>query len=1063
MVLTKNSFKKMVSVTLAALITLSLLTAGVPTFAADPVELDLTDGDVVISSTGYTQGSGSFEAWTDDYVLTSSGTTSHTITAASGTHQITLDGIDIDTTGCAFSIEMEAEVTLTLADGTTNTLTSGPGYAGIYVSTYENDPVEAARLTIDGEGTLIVKGGDSTSASTTGGAGIGGNGHINGVSSDDVDSFGVITIEGGSITATGGSSSGANYGAGAGIGSGGIWGGPYYPEGTIIINGGMVSATGGTASNDAGGAGIGSGGSSTDWSSLITVTIAGGIVNAEGGACAAGIGGGNNVSVMTDTDAVDYSIEMTGGTIIANGTGSTSAYGGAGIGGGDNGFASNIHIGGDAVVEARGAGAAAGIGGGRFGGVWNYIGIIDEIGEILIDEHATVSAYGSSGISATYGAGGGAGIGAGYDYITWNTDPSVCNSGSITIADNANVTAYGGKGAQALGVGYNYQYDSSNATEHALKIGDNVTLRLFNYDTTRPAYGPSDDSLGVDITVPDTIISYTHDDVTGANFPAADTSTDTTDIYGDPVTPYYTWAYSSTDLSIYHDQATTRLYATTADQSFQNWAVLNLPYTVTYDANGGTGAHVDYDIPYGNMYQILSSDDAGISYFGYYFLEWNTEPDGSGTRYFANDVFTVKADITLYAQWSEIVLVPSPVWTVTYNANGGTGIHADTVADGYLYTVLTLGGTGITRSGYIFTGWSTDPDGSTAGVSYAPDDTVTVTSNITLYAQWSKNAGSSATGGSKSTESSSDLTVTYHWNDGRDSDVYLTQSVSSGATATRPTNPVRSGCAFGGWYLDADCTDTYDFDAIVTANLDLYAMWTQTFSEAHYAYLIGYPDNTVRPEGNITRAEVATIFFRLISDSYREQMWQQSNPFGDVTLTDWDNNAVSTMYNAGIINGYPTGDFAPNASITRAEFAAIAARFSNASYSGSDLFPDISGHWAAKYINIAAELGWVAGYQDGTFRPDAYITRAEVATLIDRVTGRHLEDISDLLTGMVTFPDNMDQTTWYYLDIQEAINSHQYTRTETRNTNSAEAWSALMENRDWKLLERSTSSPSDIY
>ncbi len=969
---------------------------------------------------------------------------------------------------------------LILADGTTNTLTSGPGYAGIYVSTYDSDPVEAAQLTIDGEGTLIVNGGNSTSASTTGGAGIGGNGHVNSASADDADSFGVITIEGGTVVATGGSYTGSNYGAGAGIGSGGIWGGPYYPEGTIVINDGMVTATGGAAaSNDAGGAGIGSGGYGSDWYSFITVAITGGTVNATGGNCAAGIGGGNNVSVWTNTsiDGLAYSIEITGGTVNAIGTGATSSYGGAGIGGGDNGYASHIHIGGEAIVTAQGAGAAAGIGGGRYGGVWNYVEyydennhvqVIDEPGNILINGDARVTAFGSSGTSY-YGLGGGAGIGAGYDYVyAWGTsnDPSYCNSGFITIADNTDVTAYGGAGAQALGVGFGYQYDASNASEHAFIIEDSVTLRLFNYDTTRPAYGPSDDnSIGVYIDVPGTIFSYTHDDITGTNFPAADTSTNTTDIYGAPVTPVYTWEYSSTDtLSIYHAQTTTRLYTTTADQSFQNWAVLNLPYTVTYDANGGSGWHVDTNIPYANTYRILSSDDAGISCSGYSFLEWNTEPDGSGTSYSANDIFTVKEDVTLYAQWLVEALPENPVWTVTYAANGGTGGYTDSdVADGSVYTILACDDTGITRSGYTFTGWSTDPGGTTSGISYAPGDTVTVTSNMTLYAQWSKNAGSSATGGSKSTGSSNDLTVTYHWNDSRESDVYLTQSVSSGATATQPTNPALAGHTFGGWYLDTDCTDVYDFDDKVTENLHLYAMWTQIFSEAHYAYLIGYPDNTVRPEGNITRAEVATIFFRLISDSYREQIWQQSNPFGDVALTDWNNNAVSTMYNAGIINGYPTGDFAPNASITRAEFAAIAARFSDASYTGSDLFPDISGSWAKDYINIAANLGWIEGYQDGTFRPDAYITRAEVATLVDRVTGRHLEDKSVLLTGMVTFPDNMDQTVWYYLDIQEAINSHQYTRTEAGNTNSAETWSVLMENRDWKLLERPTASPSDIY
>ena len=146
--------------------------------------------------------------------------------------------------------------------------------------------------------------------------------------------------------------------------------------------------------------------------------------------------------------------------------------------------------------------------------------------------------------------------------------------------------------------------------------------------------------------------------------------------------------------------------------------------------------------------------------------------------------------------------------------------------------------------------------------------------------------------------------------------------------------------------------------------------------EDHYAYLAGYTDGTIRPEGNITRAEVATIFFRLMTDEYREDCWSTSSGFTDVTAANWYNNAISTTAQAGWIAGYEDGSFRPNAYITRAEFATIAARFLSEDYAGGHRFNDIQGHWAAEYIDRAAAAGWIGGYEDGTFRPNAYITRA---------------------------------------------------------------------------------------
>ncbi len=189
--------------------------------------------------------------------------------------------------------------------------------------------------------------------------------------------------------------------------------------------------------------------------------------------------------------------------------------------------------------------------------------------------------------------------------------------------------------------------------------------------------------------------------------------------------------------------------------------------------------------------------------------------------------------------------------------------------------------------------------------------------------------------------------------------------------------------------------------------------------EDHYAYVIGYPDGMVHPEAEITRAEVATIFFRLLTEEARSAYMTRSNDFTDVAADEWYNTAVSTMAAMGIVSGYPDGSFQPDAAITRAEFAAIAARFdaSGAGITAASTFTDISGHWAESEINQAAANGWVAGYEDGSFRPDRNITRAEAMALVNRVLNRNPESEGDLLADMITWPDNMDTEAWYYLDV----------------------------------------------
>ena len=218
----------------------------------------------------------------------------------------------------------------------------------------------------------------------------------------------------------------------------------------------------------------------------------------------------------------------------------------------------------------------------------------------------------------------------------------------------------------------------------------------------------------------------------------------------------------------------------------------------------------------------------------------------------------------------------------------------------------------------------------------------------------------------------------------------------------------------------------------------------------HFAYVIGYPDGTVHPNGQITRAEVATIFFRLLKDEVRDGAFTTSNSYSDVAYGKWYNNPISTMSALSIITGYPDGTFKPNKPITRAEFAAIAARFDETQSGKSATFSDVIGHWAAKEIGIAYYNDWIKGYPDGTFKPDQNITRAEAMTMINRVLERKPESPADLLTNMNKWTDNMDTSKWYYLDIQEATNSHAY----TRKTFNYELWRQMLPDPDWSRYER---------
>ena len=299
---------------------------------------------------------------------------------------------------------------------------------------------------------------------------------------------------------------------------------------------------------------------------------------------------------------------------------------------------------------------------------------------------------------------------------------------------------------------------------------------------------------------------------------------------------------------------------------------------------------------------------------------------------------------------------------------------------------------------------------------------------------------------SSSSHHSTRYTLHYESNGGT---AYKDERYSSGTKVTLDKTPTRESYTFTGWYADKALTQKI---TSVTMNSDktVYAGWEATGvpdklnGDDHFAYVIGYPDGKVHPEGNISRAETATIFFRLLKADIRDGNLTADNDFSDVSDGQWHNKAISTMAKLGVVKGRRADRFDPDASITRAEFAAICARFNTKPVENSGSFSDISGHWAENEIERAAAFGWISGYPDGTFRPDARITRAEAMTMINRVLCRMPQSESDLLDSMVTWPDNKPSD-WHYLAVQEATNSHDF----NRQGEVGESWTKLTSVPDW--------------
>ena len=423
----------------------------------------------------------------------------------------------------------------------------------------------------------------------------------------------------------------------------------------------------------------------------------------------------------------------------------------------------------------------------------------------------------------------------------------------------------------------------------------------------------------------------------------------------------------------------------------------------------------------------------------YTFLGWYTD---DGNR--ANFEDTVNGPKTLYAHWAKNAAVTFRIVNGTWSGGAAEDKtvtvvlypQADGTASGTLdasYVPQIM----LPAPGYENTagGWeqtpNTDPNGITGDVTY-------------VY-----RFGSTGGGGSSSGHSTR-YTLHYESNGGT---AYKDERCSSGTKVTLDKTPTRESYTFTGWYSDKALTQKI---TSVTMNSDktVYAGWEATGvpdklnGDDHFAYVIGYPDGKVHPEGNISRAETATIFFRLLKSDIRDGNLTADNEFSDVSDGQWHNKAISTMAKLGIVKGRRADRFDPDASITRAEFAAICARFSTRPVENSGSFSDISGHWAENEIERAAAFGWISGYPDGTFRPDARITRAEAMTMINRVLCRMPQSESDLLNSMVTWPDNKPSD-WHYLAVQEATNSHDF----DRQGEVGESWTKLTSVPDWKQYQ----------
>ena len=474
----------------------------------------------------------------------------------------------------------------------------------------------------------------------------------------------------------------------------------------------------------------------------------------------------------------------------------------------------------------------------------------------------------------------------------------------------------------------------------------------------------------------------------------------------------------------------------------QAWKVtVNAGDSVYIDLNGGTEAYLDgVRITVSGSYKITRSCTLTFAYKGTQKSigwDYDTVRARFTARWAVSSVKITYSDFDYSRVMDETLAYGG---SVTVNPNGGTAYLDSTYVDRQTVLSVTKNVTlyDAVRTGYTFYGWDKTYDRSGQPV---------------FTAMWTKSG-----------QSETYSVFYYDYDDAKseyarfDANTLLVIDPNGGAARLDKTpfsskqsfrinrdytlsNAARVGYTFYGWDLTKSGS-TYTFTA----------MWSKTTStvpymlngEDHYAYIKGYPNGSFKPNATITRAEAASIFYRLLTDTTRRTYTTSYNTFKDVPAKAWYNTAVSTMAKLGIVNGGSDGYFRPNDPITRAEIAAMIARCDGNSYGNAYTnFSDVKGHWAANYIARAYELGWINGY-GSTYAPDKYITRAETVAILNRVLNRAPQNTSDLLNGLNTFND-VSTTSWYYLDVEEAANSHTY----TRKTNDYEYWEKLISDPSW--------------
>lgn len=525
---------------------------------------------------------------------------------------------------------------------------------------------------------------------------------------------------------------------------------------------------------------------------------------------------------------------------------------------------------------------------------------------------------------------------------------------------------------------------------------------------------------------------------------------------------------------------------------------------VTYDSNNGSGEKVVKE--YIETATVPLLKDNPFKNTTKKLLGWNTQPDGKGTHYGLGADFKVPiGGTTLYAEWEKVA--PVQKYTVSYDLNGGVG------ADGETYDAVEVVKDSVvkakkapTKDGYVFKGWS---DGNN---TYQPDSEIKVSGNVTLTAQWEKkaepkptftvsydlNGGTGADGvnydsvsvtkgenvtakkaptkkdytfkgwsDGKNTYKPGDaisvtgnITLTAQWEKnssggggGSVTKYYVLSYDSNGGTAYKDEKyrkntvvdldkvPTRTGYTFTGWYADKGLTDKIT-SIKMTDDKTVYAGWKGNYipddlnSKDHVAYVVGYVDGTVKPNNDVTRAETAAMLYRLLTDERRAEIDTSVNPFSDVKPSDWYAQPVFSMANGQYIAGYEDGTFRGNQSINRAEFVAMLVRFIGAEKAECEFTDVPKNYWAYNDIATATVAGWIGGYPDGSFGPNKKISRAEAMSIINRVLDRGVDADSELL-DFKKWPDN-PKDSWYYYEIIEATNEHEYT-----GSRPSEDWTSL--------------------